>query len=47
MQKTLLTLTAIGGVLLSRGLGGATSFPLGLATGGSPKQLPRLAAGRV
>jgi CDP-diacylglycerol--glycerol-3-phosphate 3-phosphatidyltransferase len=35
-QKTLLTLLAIGGILLARGLGGATAFPLGLATGGSP-----------
>ncbi len=35
-QKTLLTLLAIGGILLARGLGGATAFPLGLATGGPP-----------
>ncbi len=35
-QKTLLTLLAIGGVLLARGLGGATAFPLGLATGAAP-----------
>ena len=35
-QKTLLTLTAIGGILLARGLGGATSFPLGLSTSGAP-----------
>jgi CDP-diacylglycerol--glycerol-3-phosphate 3-phosphatidyltransferase len=39
-QKTLLTLVAIGGVLLSRGLGGLTAFPLGLATGGSPSSFP-------
>jgi CDP-diacylglycerol--glycerol-3-phosphate 3-phosphatidyltransferase len=31
-QKTLLTLTAIGGILLGRGLRGATVFPLGLST---------------
>ncbi len=35
-QKTLLTLLAIGGILLARGLGGATDFPLGLRTGGPP-----------
>lgn len=35
-QKTMLTLLAIGGILLSRGLGGATDFPLGLSTGGFP-----------
>jgi len=35
-QKTLLTLLAIGGILLARGLGGATDFPLGLRTGGFP-----------
>lgn len=35
-QKTLLTLLAIGGILLARGLQGATDFPLGLATGSSP-----------
>jgi CDP-diacylglycerol--glycerol-3-phosphate 3-phosphatidyltransferase len=31
-QKTLLTLMAIGGILLALGLHGATAFPLGLAT---------------
>jgi CDP-diacylglycerol---glycerol-3-phosphate 3-phosphatidyltransferase len=31
-QKTMLTLTAIGGILLALGLGGATAFPLGLST---------------
>jgi CDP-diacylglycerol---glycerol-3-phosphate 3-phosphatidyltransferase len=35
-QKTLLTLTAIGGILLARGLNGATDFPLGLSTGAAP-----------
>jgi CDP-diacylglycerol--glycerol-3-phosphate 3-phosphatidyltransferase len=35
-QKTLLTLTAIGGILLARGLNGATAFPLGLSTGAAP-----------
>src|SRR5262249_39758595 len=35
-QKTLLTLLAIGGILLARGLGGATAFPLGLSTGDFP-----------
>ncbi|HEX8035295.1 MAG TPA: CDP-diacylglycerol--glycerol-3-phosphate 3-phosphatidyltransferase [Ktedonobacterales bacterium] len=35
-QKTLLTLVAIGGILLARGLGGSTAFPLGLSTGGAP-----------
>lgn len=35
-QKTLLTLVAVGGILLARGLHGATSYPLGLSTGGSP-----------
>src|SRR5262249_54088610 len=35
-QKTLLTLTAIGGILLARGLGGATAFPLGLSTSATP-----------
>jgi CDP-diacylglycerol--glycerol-3-phosphate 3-phosphatidyltransferase len=39
-QKTLLTLLAIGGILLARGLGGATAFPLGLATGGMPNSFP-------
>ncbi|HLZ22843.1 MAG TPA: CDP-diacylglycerol--glycerol-3-phosphate 3-phosphatidyltransferase [Ktedonobacterales bacterium] len=39
-QKTLLTLLAIGGILLARGLHGATSFPLGLSTGGAPHSLP-------
>jgi phosphatidylglycerophosphate synthase len=36
-QKTLLTLTAIGGILLARGLNGATAFPLGLRTGAAPQ----------
>jgi CDP-diacylglycerol---glycerol-3-phosphate 3-phosphatidyltransferase len=36
-QKTLLTLTAIGGILLARGLNGATAFPLGLSTGAEPQ----------
>lgn len=35
-QKTLLTLIAIGGILLARGFGGATLYPLGLTTGGAP-----------
>lgn len=35
-QKMLLTLTAVGGILLARGLGGSTAFPLGLSTGGAP-----------
>lgn len=35
-QKTLLTLVALGGILLARGLQGATAFPLGLSTGGAP-----------
>jgi len=35
-QKTLLTLLAIGGILLARGLQGATAFPLGLSTGVAP-----------
>jgi CDP-diacylglycerol--glycerol-3-phosphate 3-phosphatidyltransferase len=36
-QKTLLTLTAIGGILLARGLNGATAFPLGLSTDAAPQ----------
>jgi CDP-diacylglycerol---glycerol-3-phosphate 3-phosphatidyltransferase len=36
-QKTLLTLLAIGGILLARGLHGATAFPLGLSTGAAPR----------
>ncbi len=36
-QKTLLTLTAMGGILLALGLGGHTAFPLGLSTGGAPR----------
>lgn len=36
-QKTLLTLTALGGILLALGLGGHTAFPLGLSTGGAPQ----------
>jgi len=36
-QKTLLTLLALGGILLARGLNGATDFPLGLRTGGPPQ----------
>src|SRR5262249_19015475 len=40
-QKTLLTLTAIGGILLARGLDGATAFPLGLSTSAAaPQTLP-------
>src|SRR5262249_48890363 len=35
-QKTFLTLLAIGGILLARGLPGATAFPLGLSSGGFP-----------
>jgi CDP-diacylglycerol---glycerol-3-phosphate 3-phosphatidyltransferase len=35
-QKTLLTMMALGGILLARGLGGATAFPLGLSTGAAP-----------
>ena len=38
-QKTLLTLTAMGGILLALGFGGATMFPLGLSTGGAPHGL--------
>ncbi|HEY7974461.1 MAG TPA: CDP-diacylglycerol--glycerol-3-phosphate 3-phosphatidyltransferase [Ktedonobacterales bacterium] len=39
-QKTLLTLLALGGILLAMGLGGATAFPLGLSTGGAPDGFP-------
>jgi len=39
-QKTLLTLTAMGGILLALGLGGHTAFPLGLSTGGAPQSFP-------
>jgi len=39
-QKTLITLIAIGGILLARGLSGATAFPLGLGSGGSPNSFP-------
>lgn len=39
-QKTLLTLVAVGGILLARGLRGVTAFPLGLATGAAPASLP-------
>ena len=39
-QKTLFTLTALGGILLARGLRGATAFPLGLSTGGAPHTVP-------
>lgn len=35
-QKTFLTLLAIGGILLARGLNGHTAFPLGLNTGHAP-----------
>ncbi|HET9111338.1 MAG TPA: CDP-diacylglycerol--glycerol-3-phosphate 3-phosphatidyltransferase [Ktedonobacterales bacterium] len=35
-QKTMLTLIALGGILLALGLGGHTAFPLGLSTGGAP-----------
>lgn len=35
-QKTALTLTAMGGILLALGLAGRTAFPLGLSTGGAP-----------
>ncbi len=35
-QKTMLTLIALGGLLLALGLGGHTAFPLGLSTGGAP-----------
>jgi len=35
-QKTFITLVGVGGVLLARGLGGATAFPLGLSTGAAP-----------
>jgi CDP-diacylglycerol--glycerol-3-phosphate 3-phosphatidyltransferase len=34
-QKTLLTLVAIGGILLALGLSGHTAFPLGLSTSAS------------
>jgi CDP-diacylglycerol--glycerol-3-phosphate 3-phosphatidyltransferase len=39
-QKTTLTLMAMGGILLARGLGGATAFPLGLSSGGPPSTPP-------
>jgi CDP-diacylglycerol--glycerol-3-phosphate 3-phosphatidyltransferase len=39
-QKTLLTLIALGGILLAMGLGGHTAFPLGLSTGGAPHSFP-------
>jgi CDP-diacylglycerol---glycerol-3-phosphate 3-phosphatidyltransferase len=39
-QKTLLTLTAMGGILLALGLGGRTAFPLGLSTGAMPQSVP-------
>jgi len=35
-QKTLFTLMALGGILLARGFGGRTLFPLDLSTGGVP-----------
>jgi CDP-diacylglycerol--glycerol-3-phosphate 3-phosphatidyltransferase len=35
-QKTLLTMLALGGILLARGLHGSTAFILGLSTGGAP-----------
>lgn len=41
-QKTTLTLLAIGGILLARGLHGATAFPLGLSSGPTA---PHTAAG--
>jgi CDP-diacylglycerol--glycerol-3-phosphate 3-phosphatidyltransferase len=37
-QKTLLTLAAIGGILLSLGLHGKTAFPLGLSTAATGPQ---------
>ncbi len=39
-QKTMLTLLALGGILLAMGLGGHTAFPLGLSTGGAPHSFP-------
>lgn len=39
-QKTLLTLIALSGILLARGLNGHTAFPLGLSTGAAPHSLP-------
>ncbi|MBF6591300.1 MAG: CDP-diacylglycerol--glycerol-3-phosphate 3-phosphatidyltransferase [Ktedonobacterales bacterium] len=39
-QKTLLTLTAMGGILLAMGLHGRTAFPLGLSTGGAARYFP-------
>ena len=39
-QKTMLTLLALGGILLAMGLGGHTAFPLGLSTGGPPHSFP-------
>lgn len=40
-QKTLLTLVAIGGILLALGLSGHTAFPLGLSTSASgPHSVP-------
>jgi CDP-diacylglycerol--glycerol-3-phosphate 3-phosphatidyltransferase len=39
-QKTLLTLLSLGGILLATGLGGQTTFPLGLSTGGTPGSFP-------
>ncbi len=37
-QKTTITLTALGGILLSLGLGGHTAFPLGLSTSAAGPQ---------
>lgn len=39
-QKTLLTLAAVSGILLARGISGATAFPFGLSTGGTPTTVP-------
>lgn len=40
-QKTFLTLLSTGGILLARGLGGATSFPLSLGTAAhGPQSFP-------
>ena len=39
-QKTLLTLLALGGILLARGLRGRTAFILGLSTGPAPQAFP-------
>lgn len=39
-QKTMLTLIAMGGILLALGFSGHTTFPLGLGVGGAPHNIP-------